>query len=439
MTTCEPPLCEARSVTVTFGAHTVLRDVTLAIPAGEVLALLGPSGCGKSTLLRVLAGLLPPTRGQVLVRGQPLRGVHPQAAFVFQNFALYPWLTVRQNVELGLNRLPLTSAEAQQRVARCLDLVGLEGHEEAYPRELSGGMKQRVGIARALVREPVLLFMDEPFSHLDVFTAESLRSETYALWTGGPGGERRGPAGLKAMVLVTHQIEEAVFLADRIVVMGTQPGRIREILDNAVPHPREYQSPEFQQMVRRIHQEIVAEHLPDAAPAPAGEATPELEPIPPVDVGEVIGLMEMVQDHGGRVNVFALNQRTDFDFGHTLAVAMAGEMLDFLDTPREIVLLTEPGRRFLHQDINGRKALFREHLLRLPLFRLLVQRLAQAPQARLPRDAVQQELLRWQVATASTVETLFQQIVAWGRFGELLGYAPDSATLYLIEPSRTAA
>ena len=338
-----------------------------------------------------------------------------------------------------MNNLRLDLATAQERVTRCIDLVGLEGYEEAYPKELSGGMKQRVGIARALVREPELLFMDEPFSNLDVFTAESLRSETYSLWTGGQGegqGGRR-PTSLRSIVLITHIIEEAVFLADRIVIMGTRPGHIRQILPNHVPHPREYQAPEFLMMVGRIHNEIVSEHMPDEAPEVARCAGPELEPIPLVEVSEIIGLLEMVLDRRGRVNVFALDQETNFDFGHTLAVVMAGEMLDFLDTPREIVLLTDLGRRFLRQDINGRKAIFRDQLLKLPLFSTLVERLDKAEEHEIPRDVVEEELVIHGAATAATAGDLFEKVVAWGRFGELLGYSPDAEKLYRMEPRET--
>src|SRR5690349_5143255 len=215
------PICEARKVTVTFGpddSKVVLQDVTLAVNPGEVVAILGPSGCGKSTLLRALVGLLKQTRGEVLAHGKPLVGIHPGISIVFQNFALYPWLTVRENVAVALNGLGLDPSAASNRVERCIDLVGLDGQEEAYPKELSGGMKQRVGIARALARGPELLCMDEPFSALDVFTAESLRSEVYALWTGGHSAkDAHLPSSLKSILMITHIIEEAVFLADRIV------------------------------------------------------------------------------------------------------------------------------------------------------------------------------------------------------------------------------
>src|SRR5450432_3547360 len=187
MASNETPICEAKNVSVWFGEDQndklVLRDVSLAVNSGEVVAILGPSGCGKSTLLRVLIGLLQPSKGNVLAHGQPLVGLHSGAALVFQNFALYPWLTVHQNIELALNGLDLSSEAGNARIARCIDMVGLEGYERAYPKELSGGMKQRVGFARALARGPELLCMDEPFSALDVFTAETLRTEVYRLWT----------------------------------------------------------------------------------------------------------------------------------------------------------------------------------------------------------------------------------------------------------------
>jgi NitT/TauT family transport system ATP-binding protein len=384
-----------------------------------------------------LVGLLKPTSGEVLAHGQPLVGIHAGVGIVFQNFALFPWLTVRQNVEVALNGLDLYPALAAERIVRCIDLVGLDGHEEAYPKELSGGMKQRVGIARALAREPELLCMDEPFSALDVFTAESLRSEVYTLWTRrtieGKGALQL--AHLKSILMITHIIEEALFLADRIVIMGTKPGRIREIITNSVAHPREYQSPEFLSMLKRLHHVIVSEHLPDepAAAAAVGEAPP-LEPIPVVAVGEIFGLMEIVHDHGARMNVFQLDELTSCDFGHTLAVVMAGEMLDFLDTPREMVLLTDLGKRLLASDMNGRKTLFREQLLRLGLFRFLLQMLNKAEDRKLERDIVEEEFVLRLGIRAEEAERLFDTIVAWGRFGELLGCAPATRALYLAQP-----
>src|SRR6185312_2334110 len=399
------PICEARNVSVSFdpsGERLAIKDVTLAINPGEVVALLGPSGCGKSTLLRAVVGLIKPTSGQVLAHGDPLVGIHPGIAIVFQNFALYPWLTVRENVQVALNGLGLDSATGAARVARCIDMVGLDGSEEAYPKELSGGMKQRVGIARALARGPELLCMDEPFSALDVFTAESLRSEVYRLWTGGngqtkPGGAPHGPVvtGVKSIMMITHIIEEAVFLADRIVVMGTRPGHIRQIVPNLIPHPRDYQSPAFLQLVQRLHDVIVSEHLPEETPEEkAAEAAgiPSCEPLPYVHLGEVFGLMEVVRDNGGQMDVFRLDSITDYDFGHTLAVVKAGEMLDLLDTPKNQDILTGEGKKFLDADMNARKVILNKLLQQLGVFRYVVQILKEAREQRLPEDVVREEL-----------------------------------------------
>ena len=441
------PICEARNVSVSFdpsGERLVLKDVTLAINSGEVVAILGPSGCGKSTLLRALVGLLKPTRGEILAHGVPLVGIHPGIAIVFQNFALYPWLTVRENVQLALNGLELDPATAGKRVNRCIDLVGLDGFEEAYPKELSGGMKQRVGIARALARGPELLCMDEPFSALDVFTAESLRSEVYRLWTRGDVGKANGNGngaaehvgGVKSIMMITHIIEEAVFLADRIVVMGTRPGHIRQIVANTIGHPRDYQSPAFLQLVQRLHDIIVSEHLPEQpAAAASGQAADAwaCEPIPSVNLGEVFGLMEVLRDHGGQMDVFRLDSLTDYDFGHTLAVVKAGEMLDLLDTPKNQVVLTPLGRQFLDADINERKRLLNRQLQTLAVFRYVLQILREAKDHRLPEEIVEEELAVR--LPTEDIPRLFTTVVAWGRFAELFGYSPEDQTLYLDHPA----
>jgi len=432
------PICEARHVSVAFdatGERLVLKDVSLAINAGEVVALLGPSGCGKSTLLRALVGLLKPTSGSVLAHGKPLTGIHTGISIVFQNFALYPWLTVRENVKVALNGLGLDDATGIARVEHCIDLVGLDGFEDAYPKELSGGMKQRVGIARALARGPELLCMDEPFSALDVFTAESLRSEVYRLWTGdggtpssgGNGSSRRQGAvtGVKSIMMITHIIEEAVFLADRIVVLGTRPGHIRQIVTNTIPHPRDYQSPAFQQLVQRLHDIIVSEHLPEQPAVAATEAggIPSVEPLPSVNLSEVFGLMEVLRDNRGQMDVFRLDSLTDYDFGHTLAVVKTGEMLDFLDTPRNSVILTNLGKQFLDADINARKEMLKAQFVQLGVFKFVVQILKEAKNERLPDDIVLEELAM-RLPTEDT-ETLFKTLVAWGRYAELLHHEDE--------------
>jgi len=437
------PIAELIDVSMVYGGSDgpnrllVLDKISLAVRAGEVLAILGPSGSGKSTLLRIMIGLLKCSSGSVLVHGKPLVGIHPGVSLVFQNFALFPWLTVNENVHLALNGLDLNPATATDRVNRCIDVVGLEGFEQAYPKELSGGMKQRVGIARALARAPELLCMDEPCSALDVFTAESLRSEIYRMWS---GGQSKLPFQPKSVVIITHHIEEAVFLADRIVVMSTRPGRIRTIIQNDVPHPREYQSPPFQKMVQRLHDVITKEQLPDVPePAPAVEtpgAWPDPAPIPAVNLGHIFGLMEIVRDHGSQIEVFKLDQLTEYDFGHTIAVVKAGELLDFLDTPKNQVFLTDLGRRFLDADINGRKRIFREQLLTLPTFRFVMRLLKEARENRLHKDIVEEELAVR--LTTEDVEKLFHTIVGWGRFAELFNYEATTEELS-IDPDPSSS
>jgi len=425
-------IAETKNVCVSFGDadnnRLVLKDVTLGVQVGQVTAILGPSGCGKSTFLRALVGLLKPTTGEVLAYGHPLNGIHPGVSIVFQNFALFPWLTVQENIAVALNGLGMSEEEGRQRVMRCIDVVGLEGFEEAYPKELSGGMKQRVGIARALARGPELLCMDEPFSALDVFTAESLRSEVYRLWS---GGESKLPFSLKSVIIITHVIEEAVFLADRIVVMGSQPGHIQQVILNDVPHPREYQSPAFLRMVHRLHDIITKEEV--AEPEDAGAAaiaTPE--PIPPVSPSQVLGLMEILRDHGGQMDVFNLDQLTDYDFGHTLSVVKAGEMLEFLDSPKNQVVLTDVGKQYLDADVNGRKVIFRRQLEKLATFRFVRQLLEEARGHEMSKEIVEEELCV-RLCTED-IPKLIETVINWGRYAELFGYSPDAERLYLDQP-----
>ena len=359
-------VAEARGISKSFASDghelLVLRDVSLAIQAGEVVAVLGPSGCGKSTLLRILVGLIPPSAGAVLCHGEPLRGIHPGAAIVFQNFALYPWLTVAENVRVGVHGKGVEPEEQVQRVRRAIDLVGLEGFEEAYPKELSGGMKQRVGIARALVGGPELLCLDEPFSALDVLTAESLRSELNGLWA-------TGALGLNSILLITHLIEEAVFLGDRIVILGANPGSIRRIVINPLTHPRRYHDAQFLALVEEIHTAITQIHLPDERPAaemPAGRA--RLEPLPAATVGEINGLLDVVHDHGNHINIFELATALRLDLSRAILAVNSAETLELVDTPKQDVLLTPLGREFVAGDMNSRKRIFHAQLWRVPTF-----------------------------------------------------------------------
>jgi NitT/TauT family transport system ATP-binding protein len=408
----------------------VLHDVSLAIHPGEVVAVLGPSGCGKSTLLRILTGLIAPSSGTVLYHGQPLRGFNPGATIVFQSFALYPWLSVADNVRVGVSHQGLPAAEESERVHRAVDMVGLSGFEEAYPKELSGGMKQRVGIARALVGGPELLCMDEPFSALDVLTAEALRSEVYGLWS-------RGGMGLKSMLLITHLIEEAVFLADRIVIMAAKPGSVKEVVVNPLPHPREYRDPAFIELVDTIHAVITRIHLPDEGPAGRTAPRPRLESVPAVSVNEIVGLLEVVHDHGDRIDLFKLAARLRLDLGRSILVVKAAELLDLVDTPKQDVLITPLGREFIASDEAGRKRLFRQQLGHVATFACLVDRLRGRPGGRLPASIVQEDLAI-QVPYEPT-DDLFNAVVTWGRYGELIGYDAAADVVYLNPDSPAAA
>jgi len=438
-----PAIAETRGVSKSFVADggrelAVLRDVSLAIVAGEIVAVLGPSGCGKSTLLRILTGLIQPSSGEVLCHGKPLVGLHPGAAIVFQNFALFPWLTVRQNVRVGVHGKGLDPAEEESRVHRVIDLVGLEGFEEAFPKELSGGMKQRVGIARALVGGPELLCMDEPFSALDVLTAEALRSEVTNLW-------QRPDTELKSILLITHLIEEAVFLGDRIVILAAKPGRIHTIVANDLPHPRDYRAAAFLKRVDEIHATITKLDLPDEpepAPAAAGAPTAPVSdqpgPLPAVAMSQITGLVEILADHGGDMDVFALDALTDYDFGQTIAVVKAAEMLDLVDTPKQRVVFTDLGRRWAAGDTNARKALLNAALREIPTFRFVTSLLDRAPGKRLQGSVVEEELAL-RVPTHEPIDRLFHTIVAWGRHAELFGYNANEDELYLDLESTAAA
>jgi NitT/TauT family transport system ATP-binding protein len=435
------PLAELRHVWKTFTGDngrelTVLRDVSLSIHAGEVVALLGPSGCGKSTLLRVLAGIAPPSKGEVLCHGEPLHGLHPNASIVFQSFALFPWLTVTQNVRMGLKGEG-DSREAEKRVSRAVDLVGLEGFENAYPKELSGGMKQRVGIARAIVAGPELLCMDEPFSALDVLTAEALRSEVMKLW-------QQGETGIQSIVLITHLIEEAVFLGNRIVILDSKPGRVHAEIANSLPHPREYRDPAFLSKILEVRQAITGLHLPDepapqapgAQAAPAGEARPA--PIPYVGITQVTGLVEILAERGGNEDVFELDTLTTYDFNHTIAVVKAAEILDLVDTPKSRVVLTPLGAEYVAGDANRRKSILRRQLATVPIFRFVIDLLTRSPNHRLQARTVLRELAR-SMTPSEPVEHLLKTVIGWGRYAELLAYDSRHDALRLEEAKEAHA
>ena len=453
------PLIELRHVSKSYVSAdggspvTVLDDISLEIREGEMLALLGQSGSGKSTILRLMAGLTEPTQGAVLSHGEPLADVNRGLAIVFQSFALYPWLTVQENVQVGLIQRRLSAREEQEEIDKALELIGLSGYENAYPKQLSGGMRQRVGFARALVAQPEVLCMDEPFSALDVLTAESLRTEVVDLWRGS------GHAGLKSIFLVTHNIAEAVFIATRIVIISSHPGRVRNVIPNPLPYPRDVNSKPFAAMVDQVHAAITALVLPDepaehiAAPAPGagadqGVGVPEsgpgraatpasarVESIPNVPVETIVGLLEIIEDAQETINVFDLSARIGKEFGETIAIVKAAEMLDLVDTPKDDVLMTQFGWYFLAAPGPARKTLFRQAIMKLRLFQMLTTRLAEAPDGRINADSVLEEL--GTLLPYDQPAKLLETLIAWGRYAELIDFDQNANVVYLHEASES--
>src|ERR1019366_1458225 len=324
-----PSIIEVSHVNKTFTSPggsplPVLEDISLSLHEGEIVALLGRSGSGKSTLLRCIAGLIAPTSGVISYRGMPLTGANPGVAMVFQSFALLPWLTVAQNVELGLEAQGVGTAERKQRAEAAIDRIGLDGFESAFPKELSGGMRQRVGFARALVVEPDALLMDEPFSALDVLTAQNLRAELLRLWR-----EKDFPT--KAMLIVTHNIEEAVILADRIFVLGANPGRIRTEIDCVFPQPRHRHDESFQALVDQIYGLMTGRDTRPPAHiwtvASPGEGSPTDTPLPQASVGGMSGLLEILVAHGGREDLPQLAHELTFEGDDLLPLVDAAPVL----------------------------------------------------------------------------------------------------------------
>ncbi len=319
----------------------VIAPLDLALYPGEILAVLGPSGCGKSTLLRILSGLSKPSAGKVVWNGG--EEGPGSVGIVFQSFALFPWLTVEQNVEAPLEARAVPRDERRKRSLHALDIVGLDGFENAYPKELSGGMKQRVGFARALVIEPEVLFMDEPFSALDVLTAENLRNQVVELWR-----SRKLPT--KSILIVTHNIEEAVLLADRIIVLGRNPARIRTDFTVMLPEQRDRKSQEFIAYVDYIYKVLTEpsldpSHLP-YAPETAGAATVvrrKYQMLPHARPGGVTGLLEILIDHGGRADIYRLADDLVMDVDDLLPIIEAGHLLGFLERPKATRRSPRPG------------------------------------------------------------------------------------------------
>jgi NitT/TauT family transport system ATP-binding protein len=429
------PLLEIRKVFQSFpgangGSVEILHDINLEIREHEVVAILGPSGCGKSTLLRAIIGLEPPTSGQILYRGQVQVGLNPSTALVFQNFALFPWLTVQKNVAVGLPHLALDATECEKRVRQVIDAVGLAGSEEAYPKELSGGMKQRVGLARALAVQPEILCMDEPFSALDVLTSETLRNEVIDLYT-----TKTSP--VNTILMVTHSISEGVFMATRLVVMGAHPGTLRAVFDNALPYPRDEHHPDFLALVQKLHALITQTVLP-TAPTPiavAGVSRLPIQSIPIISLSRAIGLLEVLENEGG-LELFELTRHAGIEFSQLLLVVKAAELLRWVTTLGGRVEMTVEGRQFLAADIKTRKQLLNATLRRLFVFDLIVQMLKQSTSKEVDEAVVLRQLAMTFPHERS--QHILRTVVAWARYAELFKYSSIRRVFHgLQQPAAT--
>lgn len=406
----------------------VLKNISLSLHEGEIVSFLGPSGCGKTTTLKIMSGLIPPTEGVVFSHGKRLQGINDKMGMVFQNFALLPWYNVEQNIGLGLHPGQFTERQIKMRVNEAIDMVGLGGFEEAYPRELSGGMRQRTGIARALAVRPEILCLDEPFSQVDALTAENLRAEVIDIWS-------EKSKAVKAVLLVTHNIEEAVEMAQRIVVFGTDPGHIRTILNNPLPYPRNPKDPKLLELVNAIHSVITEALIPEEMDRPAliqPAWYQGLESLPHVGPSEIVGLLEVLDNAGGKMDIFKLATETGSEFGHCLAVTKTAELLDFVDTPKQSVAFTELGKRFTRADIGERKELFSTQVRSLRIFQTLLNWLAESPEHEIERDAVIQRLQGY--FPNEKLDTLFDTLIAFGRYAEVLSYNAKLGMLTLPQP-----
>jgi NitT/TauT family transport system ATP-binding protein len=423
------PIIEARGIEKGFqrpggGLIQVIAPVSLSVEPGVIVALLGPSGSGKSTLLRMLAGLTTPTSGEVLWHGKPLGESRPNAAVVFQSFALFPWLTVLENVETPLVARGLKPMTRHLRAMRALHSVGLRGFETAYPKELSGGMKQRVGFARALAVEPEVLFMDEPFSALDVLTAENLRGELMELWLG-----KRIPT--KSIFLVTHNIEEAVLLADRIIVLGRDPARVRADFHAPLAHPRERSSPEFLLYVDYIYKLMTQPELAAEPPAASGrEPKKTYGKLPHARPGSIAGFVELLNDRGGKEDLYRVAEELLMNVDDLLPILEAATLLGLVNAERGDIELTPSGKSFAEADISTRKELFREAALaHVTLLQQMSNSLASKSDHTMPlelfRDVLEEHF------SDDDVDRQIDTALNWGRYGDIFTYDSESDRLLL--------
>jgi NitT/TauT family transport system ATP-binding protein len=431
------PLLETRELRQAFprpdgGQLLVLDGIELSLVEGQIVGLLGRSGSGKSTLLRLIAGLSRPTSGAITYMGRSVIGPAPGIAMVFQSFALFPWLTVLENVQIGLEALGLPEQEIRQRALAAIDLIGLDGFESAYPRELSGGMRQRVGFARALVVHPNILLMDEPFSALDVLTAETLRTDFLDLWC-------EGRLPIRGVVLVTHNIEEAALMCDRILVFSTNPGRIVGDIKVDLPQPRDRLGPAFQSVVERIYAAMTAR------PAAAQRTGTRGERFPGTGIDTVLtrvssnllsGLIEAVAGppYAGRADLPVIASALHMEIDELFPVAETLQMLRFAEVEGGDIRLSEEGKRFAIAPLDERKRLFQRHLLSyVPLAAHIRRVLDERASHKAPWSRFLDELEDHM--TTKAAEQSLRAVVSWARYAEAFAYDADEQMFSLENPS----
>src|SRR6202167_2062991 len=430
----DKPIIEAHGISKSFtqkdGSEIqVIAPVDLSVEPNTIIALLGPSGSGKSTLLRMLTGLAAPTSGEVLWHGAPVGGCTPNVAIVFQSFALFPWLTVLENVESPLLARGTVHEERHRRALKAIDAVGLKNFETAYPKELSGGMKQRVGFARALAVEPEVLFMDEPFSALDVLTAENLRRELMELWT-----EKK--IFTRSIFLVTHNIEEAVLLADRIVVLGSNPATIRADFRIPLAQPRDRKSATFLLYVDYIYKVMTQPRLELAPPLP-GEAAakPPWQMLPHTRPGSIAGLLELLIDHGGEEDLYHVAEQLLLEVDDLLPIVEGATLLGFATTREGDVKTTPEGKAFAEADITSRRTLFRDAALsRVSLLQKMKSVLESRSDHVMPLEFFHDILDEH--FTEPEVERQIETALGWGRYAGIFSYDAETGNLRLREPSK---
>jgi NitT/TauT family transport system ATP-binding protein len=408
----------------------VIAPTDLTIDAGKIIALLGPSGSGKSTLLRILTGLSKPSTGQVLWHGKPMTEQVPHVSIVFQSFALFPWLTVIENVEAPLKARGMAAIERHKRALRMIDVVGLDGFETAFPKELSGGMKQRVGFARALVVEPEVLFMDEPFSALDVLTAENLRSELLELWL-----NKKMPTA--CIFIVTHNIEEAVLLADRIVVLGRNPARIRADFEIDIPQYRDRKAPRFLAYVDYIYKALTKPEEEMSAlrtvttPSTNGRAKErsQLQMLPHARPGGIAGFLELLVDRDGRDDLYKMADELGMDVDDLLPIVDAAVILGFVVVREGEIEATPEGNAFGDADIQQQKQLFRAAALKHVAILRLIENTLQAKRDHAIGEEFFRDILD-EHFSREEVERQFDTALNWGRYSEVFDYDSDTGRLF---------